>query len=390
MAVITIKRAETDEELDIVQDMTTYAFEPSPMEKRDTTRREYTKVSAKYLLYEDGTPVSTLDVIPMMQNVRGKVFDMVGIAGVATMPEGRRKGYVKKLMKHSLVEARKNKQVFSTLYPFRQSFYGRFGYISFPHARVVDFSPSNLRQLSNVEVEGKVERVLAKDSVDRSFNYLKSYQEKTHGLSLFIKQIAKVWEKSNFWISFAVVGGKDMGMLLYKTTGFEKSMNISGFFYHNANAKYVLLKHLSLHVDQFSKMSMRLFPGESPETWAYDMKLKICSRDWVPSPMGRILDIRKIGGMQVGEGAINIKIVDEHCEWNNKVWQFRSNNGTLEVIEGGEEDITLTIHGLSAIVYGNYELEDFNFRGWGDVTKIQKDKILNLFPDLTPVMYEQF
>lgn len=390
MAVITIKRAETDEELDIVQDMTTYAFEPSPMEKRDTTRREYTKVSAKYLLYEDDTPVSTIDAIPMMQNVRGKVFDMVGIAGVATMPEGRRKGYVKKLMKHSLVEARKNKQVFSTLYPFRQSFYGRFGYISFPHARVVDFSPSNLRQLSNVEVEGKVERVLAKDSVDRSFNYLKSYQEKTHGLSLFIKQIAKVWEKSNFWIGFAVVGGKDMGMLLYKTTGFEKSMNISGFFYHNANAKYVLLKHLSLHVDQFSKMSMRLFPGESPETWAYDMKLKICSRDWVPSPMGRILDIGKIGGMQVGEGEINIKIVDEHCEWNNKVWQFRSNNGTLEVIEGGKEDITLTIHGLSAIVYGNYELEDFNFREWGDVTKIQKDKILNLFPDLTPVMYEQF
>ena len=64
-------------------------------------------------------PVSTLDSIPMTQNVRGKIIKMQGIAGVATYPEGRRKGFVKKLMKLALSDAKKDK-----ITVFQLSFYG--------------------------------------------------------------------------------------------------------------------------------------------------------------------------------------------------------------------------------------------------------------------------
>ena len=47
---IRIEIAKSDEELDIVQDMTTYAFSPSPIiAERDTWMREYTKDSIKYI-----------------------------------------------------------------------------------------------------------------------------------------------------------------------------------------------------------------------------------------------------------------------------------------------------------------------------------------------------
>ena len=390
MSKIKIKTAVTEEELDIVQDMTTYAFSPSPVAERDTSRRQYTNISKKYILMDDDKPMCTLDAIPMTQNVRGKIFEMQGIAGVATYPEARRKGYVSKIMLHSLKEAISNKQAFSTLYPFRESFYARFGYINFPQDRKMLFSPSNLRQLVDIETKGEVDRVLAKDNVDRAYNFLKSYQLMTHGLSLFIRQIARKWEKSDFWLCFVVLDAKDVGMMMYRTEGFEKSMHISGFFYNDSNAKYILMKYLSVHIDQFKEIAMRLFPGERPETWAYDMRLKICSRNWVPSPMGRVLHIERIAGMEVGTGEISIDIKDMQCDWNNRKWLFRSNNGILEISETDKAHISLTIQGLSALIYGVYQLDDFKFQGWGELTTAQMEELENLFPSTTPVLYELF
>ena len=107
---VIIKKAETEEELDIVQDMTTYAFEPSPVKERDKSKRKYNKNNYIYLLYDNEIPVSTLDSIPMTQNVRGKVFKMQGIAGVATYPEERKKGYSKELIKYALTQAQKRSE----------------------------------------------------------------------------------------------------------------------------------------------------------------------------------------------------------------------------------------------------------------------------------------
>src|SRR5699024_8952143 len=57
-----------------------------------------------------------------------KKLKMGGIASVATYPEFRRKGYVKELLQHTLIEMRKHGYIVSMLHPFFVSFYRKFGW----------------------------------------------------------------------------------------------------------------------------------------------------------------------------------------------------------------------------------------------------------------------
>lgn len=68
----------------------------------------------------------------MSQQVRGKIFNMGGIWGVATRPEARRQGYCRRVLTELLTAVRDSGAVFTTLYPFRESFYERLGYTTFP------------------------------------------------------------------------------------------------------------------------------------------------------------------------------------------------------------------------------------------------------------------
>ncbi len=390
MSNVIIRIAETDDELDIVQDMTTYAFMPSPVGKRDVSRRPYTKESKIYILYEDDKPVSTLDSIPMTQNIRGKIFKMQGIAGVATYPEGRRKGYVKQLMKLALIDANAEGTVLSNLYPFRQSFYGKFGYITFPQDKQAIINPENLRDIGSVETNGVVERVIGKEAIDRFYSFLKTIQTQIHGMGLFTELITKRLEKLEFWTVFTVVDGVDTGMMTFTTKGFEDELMVSRLFYKDANAKYLLLQHLYSHIDQFKTIKLRILPNERPETWAYDMKLKVQNREWVPSAMGRIIELQALEGMNVGEGEINVEINDSDCEWNNGKWKLFSDNSKLKIEKADKADFSLNINGLSAIIFGGYEIDDINFRNWGSVKDIHKIAVIQLFPPMIPSLYELF
>ena len=390
MSNIKIKIADTEEELDIVQDMNIYAFKPSPFGERDRSNRQYTKESKKYILYEDDIPVSTLGSIPMTQNVRGKIYTMQGIAGVATYPEGRRKGFVKKLMKLALSDAKKDGMVTSTLYPFREKFYGKFGYTPYPHEKEALIRPENLRDISTIETRGMVERVVGKEAIDRLYIFQKSVQSKIHGMGLFTELITKRMEKLDFWAAFTVVDGVDTGMMTFTTKGFEGEFLVNRFLYRDANAKYLLLKHIYSHLDQFHSVKLRILPNERPETWIYDMKLKVNSRSWVPSSMGRVLDIKRIGGMNVGEGEIKIELEDQDCDWNVGKWRLYSDNGKLVIEETETSDFTININGISAIIFGGYEIDDINFRNWATINEDQQIAVMKLFPPVIPSLFEMF
>lgn len=366
--MINIKRAETLEELETFKAMTSYAFEPSPTkasaDKPDPQETDYLSDSFRYLCYANDIPVSSLLSIPMTQNLRGKIYAMQGIAGVSTYPEHRRKGYVKELMDYTFNRGLADGQVFTTLYPFRESFYGNFGYINLPQSREASFAPGKMKDLKNFEINGEINRELIGNDTDRYFSFLKKYENQTHGSSLFPESSYKRMEKSKLWIIFAKVEGEDRGIMVFETTGFEKEIKIEEFLYLDSNAKYVLLDHISRHVDQFSKIVMRISPTDRPETWYFDSNVSITSREWVPSAMGRILDINKMGGMNVGEGSISVKLKDPNCNWNEGVWLLSAENHELHVSTTDEFDIEMTIQGLSAVVYGGYELEDLYLRGW--------------------------
>ena len=106
--------------------------------------------------------------------------------------------------------------------------------------------------------------------------------------------------------------------------------------------------------------------------------------------MGRVVQVEKLSGLNVGEGHFSAKITDENCDWNNRIFLFKAKEGILEVSESNQFDCELTIQGLSSIIYGCYNLDDFEYKNWGKIPKEIMVKIEILFPKINPFLHADF
>ncbi len=135
MPDIQIRCLEGDELIEAMYGLNAYALHASPPL---TNREEWEGIvrprqGVTYMaLFEDGVPASGAASTAMVQNMRGKLFDANGVWGVASAPASRRSGYCRQTIAALLASGRDDGQVFSTLYPFRESFYERLGYVTFP------------------------------------------------------------------------------------------------------------------------------------------------------------------------------------------------------------------------------------------------------------------
>jgi predicted acetyltransferase len=106
--------------------------------------------------------------------------------------------------------------------------------------------------------------------------------------------------------------------------------------------------------------------------------------------MGRVVIVENMSGLEVGDGKISVKVTDEYCDWNNKNFTFEGVDGKLSVTESTDYECEFSIQALSAIVYGCYNLDDFEFKGWAKLTEENKGKIRKLFPKIYPHLHADF
>ena len=153
----TIRPVEGQEMLDILYRLDNYAFRPTPPfpNREEWEGRIKTRVGTKYYAFFDGDEGVAIAACPLLtQNLRGKIFKMGGFADVSTHPKARRKGFVRQLMRYAYEQLREDGRVVSSLYPFRESFYQRLGYVTFPQSRQAIFNAADLHPLFKIELEG--------------------------------------------------------------------------------------------------------------------------------------------------------------------------------------------------------------------------------------------
>ena len=188
MPELTIRQIEGEEMRDIVYLLDNYAFSPTPpfpnREEWDA-RMQTRKGPLYYALFEDQTAVAVA-VCPMLtQNVRGKLFKMLGYAGISTHPGARRNGYIRQIVRHTLADLRPLDRPVSCLYPFRESFYQRLGYVTFPQVRKAIFQASNLAPLLKQDLGGRVELDLIGDVYDIYRDFVLAIRPGVHGMAVF-------------------------------------------------------------------------------------------------------------------------------------------------------------------------------------------------------------
>ena len=84
--------------------------------------------STRVAIDEQGKLVAKIELLDYKVWFDGQLAGMGGIGGVASRPEIRRGGHVRRLMTDALAEMNDKGMTFSYLYPFSYAFYEKFGY----------------------------------------------------------------------------------------------------------------------------------------------------------------------------------------------------------------------------------------------------------------------
>ncbi|NJN16826.1 MAG: GNAT family N-acetyltransferase [Oscillochloris sp.] len=94
-------------------------------------------------LFVDDLLVAQLEILPLAVELgNGATIAAGGIGSVAGDPTTRRRGYVATMMRHAMDELRERNLPLCILYPFKRSFYGRYGWATFVERRVYSGPPA--------------------------------------------------------------------------------------------------------------------------------------------------------------------------------------------------------------------------------------------------------
>ncbi len=391
---IAIRSIQGEEMLETLYQLNMYSLHSSPPfeNKEDWMARvRERKGITCFAAFEDGVPMSVAVSTPMTQNMRGRLYPASGVWGVSTQPQARRKGYCKQAIASLLAAEREAGKVFSNLYPFRESFYERLGYAAFPLTKNVKLSPRSLAPFLRMESEGEIELKLIGEAYDAYREFLAEKRQSTHGMAFFDSGDRAGTSRNLFWVAQAKFSGNTEGLMLYRLLGDEPTQfNLLAirFYYHTSRARFLLLNWIARHVDQAEQVELWLPADETPESWLADLQIQIEAAN--RPAMSRVLDVEKIGGMSAGEGSFSARIIDPLCPWNEGGWRFEGCDGKLQVTRASAAGCELTIQGLTALVNGTHDPQDFSFRGWGNPDPNLQAVLRAIFPKRCPFMHEIF
>jgi predicted acetyltransferase len=391
---IDIRRLQGEEMLEALYSMDSYSIHPSPplqnKEEWLAIVRERQGMNC-HALFEGDNPVSIAVATPMTQNMRGKLFPASGVWGVSTFPSARRKGYCRKVMASLLSSEHDAGKALTNLYPFRESFYEQLGYVSFPLTKIARINTLSLAPVLKMETSGEVKLQYIGEAYDTYREYLAEMRVHQHGMACFDFGDRERANQNLLWTALAIFDGKVEGIMLYRILGEEVTkykFEAIRFYYRTSRARYLLLSWIARHIDQTDRAELWLPEYEYPETWLADIQVKVETA--FRSAMSRVLNFEHIGGMQVGEGNFSARIVDPICPWNEDVWRFESQLGRLAVSRTSNADCELTIQGVSSLVSGVHDPQDFSPRGWGNPSSAQVLSLRRMFSGLRPFMHENF
>lgn len=375
--------------------LTAYAFTPSPWpvedEERYRGRMRFHETAVNLLAEEDGRALASAVAYRMRQNVRGLVHDMAGVASVASHPSARRRGLVRALMERLLRQMREEGSAVSALYPFRPSFYARFGFVGIPRHRTATFAPEGLGHLVRAELPGEVERLPMADGFDEYVALTERLLSERHGFALFDDTRTEIFRNDDQWLAIARSAGETVGAVRYRITDYGGDLIAEDLLTTGPLGRALLLQFFARHVDQVARVTVTISTDEVPELWGTDLAVTTEGQVNHPrrgGPMVRALDMPALSGTRVGPGDVTIEILDD--ELIGGVWRLSSEDGHLAVAKGSTPAATLTAAGFSALLYGVLDPVEVFTRGLGELTPEAASPLGTLFPRRMPYLFADF
>ncbi|AGZ45063.1 GNAT family N-acetyltransferase [Actinoplanes friuliensis] len=394
-----IRQVSAAERTDTMFPLQTYAFMPSPWPEADREvyagRMRFYETAVSLVAEEGGQALAGVAAFPMRQNARGAVHDMAGVASVSTHPAARRRGFVRELLWRLLHQMRDQGCTVSALYPFRPSFYGRFGFVGLPRVRTATFAPEGLSHLLRADLPGEVQRLPMAECFD-DFNALTlRLLGERHGFSVYDEvRTAEFRESPARWVAVARSGGEVVGAVAYRIDQYGGDLIADDLLVTGSLGRALLLQFFARHVDQVSRVKLTIGTDEVPELWGTDFAVLTEGRVEHPrkgGPMARLLSLEALTGTSTAakDEAVVVEVVDD--EFIGGRYQLSADAGRLVVEPSkAEPQATLTCAGISALAYGVLDPIEVLTRGFGQVDAAAAQSLAALFPKQMPYLFADF
>ena len=303
----------------------------------------------------EGEMKAAMILLPDVLNMAGAHMPMGSIAGVVSLPENRRGGWVGHLLVESIREMKEQGIPISALYPFKQSFYQRYGWdlaaAWLEHEIPVELlSPSRKRA-------GLVRRYLPGEAPVKTL--LGLYGRHTASeLGYMVRdewfwhnRVNRSWGKPQWETAVwqPAKSAEPEGYMLYRfgEENGQRHLIIKELVGLTQAAERGLLGFVANHDSQVKNCRIR-FLRDYP-LWhlvenTHDVQSKLIA-GW----QLRLVDLKSAFEQRPWPGAPNgslvIGVLDEHAPWNSGTWRILFEGGQATVTPAPEE-----LPGLSATV----------------------------------------
>jgi hypothetical protein len=300
---------------------------------------------------------------------------------------------VRELLTRLLHQMREQGCTVSALYPFRPSFYGRFGFVGLPRARTATFAPEGLSHLLRADLPGEVERLPMRAGFDDYNALTLRLLGEQHGFSVYDEVRTAEFRDSPRWVAIARVDGEVVGGVVYRIDRFGGDLLADDLLTTGPLGRALLLQYFARHVDQVARVIVTVGTDEVPELWGTDFPVLTQGRVDHPrhaGPMARLLSMDALTGTATtADEAITVEVVDD--DFLAGRYQLAGEGGQLSVEPSkNEPQATLTCAGISALAYGVLDPIEVVTRGFGQVEASAVTPLTALFPKRMPYLFADF
>lgn len=313
----------------------------------------------------------------------GQAVKTGGIGGVATYPEYRETGAIREIFKVLLLEAYKNGEVLSALYPFNHKFYRKFGYEVVPFRNEYKMHPNVLKDYHSLATEEKCEvrRWQAGEDVR---DFLTVYNQFASGFNLSALRTEEMmhehleFEKEYIDRKFSYIfsrDGRPVAYLIFKDEFNPKAavLKVEECAWTCRAGFNSILNFLARFSSDYGSIVLPLPKGidllkiiHAPN--AYEIEKQACQHFMV-----RVMNVLKLFEVirKPADCDFTIKVEDDLIEENNLTLRVLAGKGAEAGTAAGltnvsKPDIELDIRALSQLAIGCSNLYEASLRS--DVT----------------------
>ncbi|MGY4689686.1 GNAT family N-acetyltransferase [Salibacterium sp. K-3] len=373
-------------------DQFAFQFEFTKEEKKNHER--IMKPENTWVAEEKGQLLSKLTILPMEVFIGGVSMPMGGISGVATWPEARRSGLVRRLLHASLEDMKNRGQVVSFLYPFSIPFYRKFGWELFSDAVTWTIKKEQLPKKEEIS-NGRIRRIPPAEWPTLQ----QIYQAYAHCYNGMVNRDESWWrytvlkKKKGQIAVFSNESGEDKGYMIYHIK--NNHMTVHEFIALDEETREQLWRFISNHDSMINEAKIKPTVGDPGRFMLFDPSIDERRESYF---MARIVDMKRFLEMYPfrikEEKDIVLNISDPSASWNNGIFVVRKNESGHEVEHysrmGAEDGIQIDINTAAAVLLGYISVPDAVRTGRIDGSESAQTALSEAVTEESPFIYDFF